>query len=150
VSDVIRLARPDESSTIAEIVDAAYSKWISVIGRKPVPMLADYPSLIQRGVVYVLPHERRIAGVLVIWPQDGAMLIENVAVHPDFQKLGIGRKLLDFAEQCARETGLNKMALYTNEKMVYNQQYYGKIGYSETKRELTPDGRRIVWMHKTI
>ncbi|MFN8376844.1 MAG: hypothetical protein U0694_28725 [Anaerolineae bacterium] len=46
--------------------------------------------------------------------------------------------------------GLRKLTLLTNEKMVYNQTYYLKHGYAETRRELMPNGRRAVWMHKVL
>ena len=146
----IRPATPHDAQTIAALVDTAYSKWIAVIGRKPAPMLADYPALIERGVVYVVEDDARIVGVLVIWPVDAAMLIENIATHPDDQGRGIGQQLLDFAEQKAREAGLSMVRLYTNEKFTANQDYYRKRGYLHTRLEITPDGRRIVWMHKPL
>ncbi|MEO8608490.1 MAG: GNAT family N-acetyltransferase [Chloroflexota bacterium] len=146
----IRLAQPDERATVTEIVDAAYSKWIPVFGRKPGPMLADYEKLIADGVVYVIVAEDQIVGVLVIWPVEDAMLIENICVHPDQQRGGIGRKLMDFAEQQAHEAGLNLMRLYTNEKFEVNQAYYRTLGYVETRRETTADGRHTVWMHKQL
>ena len=146
----IRLAKPDERAAVAEIVDAAYSKWIPVIGRKPAPMLADYDKLIAEGVVYVIAPEDTIIGVLVIWPVDDALLIENICVHPDQQRAGIGHKLIDFAEQKARAAGLKLMRLYTNQKFEVNQAYYRKLGYIETRRETTADGRHVVRMHKTL
>jgi ribosomal protein S18 acetylase RimI-like enzyme len=146
----IRLAKPDEREAVAALVDAAYSKWIPVIGRKPGPMLADYEKLIADNVVYVVTAENQIVGVLVIWPIEDAMLIENICVSPDQQRGGIGRQLMDFAEQRAREDGLNLMSLYTNEKFEVNQAYYRKLGYVETRREITADGRHTVWMHKQL
>jgi GNAT superfamily N-acetyltransferase len=150
----VRLAKPDEAQAVAAVVDAAYSKWIPLIGRKPVPMLADYAKLIGDGVVYVIAPDDAIIGVLVIWPinMDGtdAMLIENVCVHPDSQRGGVGRVLMDFAEQKAREAGLSMMRLYTNQKFDVNIAYYGKLGYVETRRETTPAGHHIVWMHKNL
>jgi ribosomal protein S18 acetylase RimI-like enzyme len=146
----IRLAKPDERETVAALVDAAYSKWIPVIGRKPGPMLADYEKLIADGVVYVIAPDDKIIGVLVIWPIEDAMLIENICVSPDQQRGGIGRQLMDFAEQKAREAGLNLMQLYTNVKFEVNQAYYRKLGYVETRHEITADGRHTVWMHKEL
>jgi ribosomal protein S18 acetylase RimI-like enzyme len=146
----IRLAKPDEREAIVAIVDAAYSRWIPVIGRKPGPMLADYEKLIADNVVYVITSENAIVGVLVIWPIEDAMLIENICVSPDQQRGGIGRQLMDFAEQKAHEAGLNLMRLYTHEKFEVNQAYYRKLGYVETRRETTPDGRSAVWMDKQL
>lgn len=146
----IRLAKPEESQAVAAVVDAAYSKWIPVINRKPGPMLADYDKLVADGVVYVIAPEDQIIAVLVIWPVEDAMLIENICVSPDQQRGGIGKHLMDFAEQKAREAGLNLMRLYTNVKFEVNIAYYLKRGYVETRREITPDGRHTVWMHKSL
>lgn len=151
MSAEIRLANPEEAEAVTACVDAAYSKWIEVLGRKPAPMLADYTELIERGVVYVLPDGDKLAGVLVIWPIEDAMLIENIAVEPGYQGKGIGKVLMDFAEVKAREAGLDMMRLYTNQKMEYNQAYYKKLGYDQTRVEASPpDGRLTVWMHKAL
>lgn len=45
----IRPATPHDSPTVTALVDTAYAKWVAVIGRKPAPMLADYPALAERG-----------------------------------------------------------------------------------------------------
>lgn len=146
----IRLAEAHEASTVSAIVDAAYSKWVPVLGRKPAPMLVDYADLVQKRVVYVVIDDGQIAGVLAIWPQDDALYIDNIAVHPDFQRRGIGDRLLSFAEEQARAAGLRRMSLLTNQLMEYNQVYYLKHGYVETRRATTEDGRRTVWMDKLL
>ena len=87
---IIRLAQPDEVHLVNQVVDAAYSKWIPVIGVKPMPMLADYVMLIAQHYVYVVVEGRRVAAVLVIWPTEDALYIDNIAVHPDYQRQ-IGR-----------------------------------------------------------
>lgn len=146
----IRLAEPHEAAAVSQLVDAAYSKWIAVIGRKPSPMLVDYVSLVQQRLVYVIVDNGQIAGVLVIWPQGDALYIDNIAVHPNFQRRGMGDRLLKFAEAQARAVGLSRMRLLTNEKMESNQAYYRKHGYVETRRETGEDGRRTVCMHKLL
>jgi GNAT superfamily N-acetyltransferase len=146
----IRLAKPEEREAVAAVVDAAYSKWIPVIGRKPMPMLADYEKLIADGVVHVIAPDDEIIAVLVIWPVEDAMWIENICVHPGQQRGGIGRTLMDFAEMKAREAGLNMVRLLTNQKFEVNIAYYLSLGYVETRRETTPDGRETVWMHKQL
>ncbi len=39
-------ATPDDWSAIAELVAAAYGRWVPVLGRSPKPMTVDYPSAI--------------------------------------------------------------------------------------------------------
>ena len=146
----IRLAIANEASEIAALVKAAYRKWVQVIGVEPMPMLADYGALIARNHVYCIREATGLVGIVVIWPVDDALYIDNIAVAPSQQRRGIGDRLLAFAEQKAHDMGLNKLTLLTNEKMVSNQIYYGKHGYVETRRETLPNGRRAVWMHKDL
>ena len=147
----IRLAEPKDAAAVSQLVNAAYSKWIPVTGREPMPMLADYPALIAQQVVYVA-EDGEIVGVLVIWPmnENNSLYIDNLAVRPDHQRLGIGEFLLNFAEGQAREMKLPILSLMTNEKMEYNQAFYRKHGFAETRRETISEGRRAVWMHKPV
>ena len=69
-------------------------------------MLADYAALIKEGAVYVLADGLVVAGVLVIKPVGDAVLLENVAVHPSYQGMGLGRESVRFVEEFARESGL--------------------------------------------
>jgi ribosomal protein S18 acetylase RimI-like enzyme len=146
----IRPASPDEVMQVAALVNAAYEKWIAVIGDKPRPMLADYDALTAQGRVYCVRHSDELAAVLVLWPVDGALYIDNLAVSPAHQKQGIGAHLLEFAESQARSLGLPLLRLCTNQKMLYNQAYYARHGFSETARESAPDGRHVVWMEKQV
>lgn len=106
-------------------------------------MLDDYRALIAAGRVHVAEHEGGVQGVLVLIPQDGAMLLDNVAVAPGVQGLGLGRRLLQFAERAARALGYRSIVLYTHEAMTENVRLYSRIGYAETHRAEEKGFRRI-------
>jgi len=108
-------------------------------------MLDDYGQLIRDGRVHVIEHDGNIRGVLVLIPQEGAMLLDNVAVSPSAQGLGLGRKMLKFAEAAAADAGYRSIRLYTNEAMTENIELYTRIGYSETHR-VEEKGLRRVYM----
>ena len=61
------------------------------------------------------------------------MLLDNVAVSPDAQGLGLGRKMLEFAEHSARASGYRWIRLYTNEAMTENIAHSSRVGYGETQ-----------------
>ncbi len=65
---------------------------------------------------------------------DGRFVIENVAVHPDHRGTGLGRALLDRAEDEARRAGFEVIHLYTHEGMTENLAIYTKRGYREDER----------------
>lgn len=138
-----RLATCDDLRAVERIVQAAYSLYVSRIGREPGPMLDDYAALIDEGRVYVVEHGGAVQGILVLIPEKDAMLLDNVAVAPAAQGLGLGRKLLGFAERTAIDRGYSRIRLYTNEAMTENIALYSRIGYSETHRAEEKGLRRV-------
>jgi ribosomal protein S18 acetylase RimI-like enzyme len=130
-------------------VTSAYQHYVAVMGRQPAPMLADYPQLIRDGLVRVAVANDEIVGVLVMWPEDDHLYVDNVAVLPTAQGLGVGTALLKVAEAVARETSQSEIQLYTNELMVTNLDYYPRRGYVETHRS-DESGYRRVYFSKTL
>ena len=129
----------------------AYARYVARMGREPAPMLADYAALIARGVVHVVREARsgHLCGVIVLWPRDGAMFVENVAVPVRYQGRGLGRRLMTFAEEQAHALDLAEVRLYTNEAMTENLAFYSRLGFEETDRRLD-DGYRRVFLRKPL
>jgi ribosomal protein S18 acetylase RimI-like enzyme len=147
----IRLADETDLSAIVACVDAAYGKYVGRMGRKPAPMLADYRALIARRVVYVLTESttRDLLGLIVLWPTDRAMFVENVAVHPRHQGEGLGSRLMSFAEEQATASDLPEVRLYTNQVMTENLAFYARLGFEETNRRVD-QGYTRVFLRKII
>ena len=131
----IRSATRKDAAIVSAITDAAYSKWIPVIGRKPEPMTVDYAEMITTHPTHILAVEGKLAAVLVLKHQEGQTLIWSVAVHPDYQGRGLGLRLLRLAEDEARARGFKSIRLYTNSLFAENVALYRWFGYDETKRE---------------
>lgn len=144
-----RAAAAGDRPAVEAIVNAAYFPYISRIGRAPGPMLDDYGALIRNGRVYVMDRGGAVKGILVLIPEQDAMLLDNVAVAPDAQGSGMGRAMLQFAEKAAMEAGYATVRLYTNEAMTENIKLYAKIGYAETHRA-EEKGLRRVYMAKAV
>jgi ribosomal protein S18 acetylase RimI-like enzyme len=140
----VRQATPTDQARVEEIVRAAYQPWVEVIGMRPLPMEADYAALTEAGQVWLLDD-----GLIVLAPEDGVLLVENVAVHPDAQGRGLGRRLLAFAEERARLLGLPELRLYTNLKMLSNIALYERLGYVREAEE-SIQGRHAVHMRKRL
>ena len=118
-----------DAAAAAEITGAAYRPYIERIGREPAPMGADFDALIGAGAVWVATEHGQVVGVLVLELQDTALLLESVAVDPAHQGHGIGRSLIDHAEQVARDAGLSAVDLYTNAHMTENLRLCPSLGY---------------------
>ncbi len=148
----IRKARPNDLPAIERIVVEAYSPYVARIGRKPGPMLDDYAGRIAAGEVEVVEGREGPGGldaILVLVPEKGALLLDNVAVADAARGQGLGGALIDHAEARARELGLPEVRLYTHELMTENQAIYAKRGYVETHRA-EENGLRRVFMAKAL
>jgi ribosomal protein S18 acetylase RimI-like enzyme len=145
----IRPAQSGDAEAVRELVRSAYAVYVPRIGREPAPMGADYEALIGEGAVSVAAEDDSIVGVLVLRPLRDSLLVENVAVAPDKQRRGIGRALLAFAEQRARELDLSKISLYTNSRMTENLSLYPRLGYIEVGRR-EEHGFQRVFFEKSL
>lgn len=145
----LRRATQSDVPQIEALVSLAYQKYIQRIGRKPKPMLADYQRAVSLHEVWVHEQERVIHAVLELIPSTTCLLIENIAVQPTLQGLGLGRQLLLFAEAEAKRQGFNEIQLYTNEHFTENLTIYSKFGYHEIYRE-TVGATQVVHMSKPL
>ncbi|MGA0539018.1 GNAT family N-acetyltransferase [Neotabrizicola sp. VNH66] len=147
---MIRQAGPEDEAAIRNCADLAYARYVPLIGRKPAPMLADYAAQIAAGVVHLAEDAAgAFQGFIVFYPEDGAMLLENVAVLPKAAGQGVGRALMAFCEDCARQQGLPAIRLYTNAKMTENLSIYPRLGYVQTGRR-QEDGFDRVFFEKPL
>ena len=145
----IRAATAADVPAIADIVEQAYRHYIARMDKAPGPMLDDYAARVLEGVVSVLEEDAAIAGIIVLLPTTNYLLLDNVAVSPARQGLGLGRRLLAFAEAEALRRGYHEIRLYTHQTMVENQRLYKSIGYEETGRG-TKAGYDRVFMRKRL
>jgi GNAT superfamily N-acetyltransferase len=136
----IRRAESGDQAAIVTIVERAYGVYVERIGMRPGPMDDDYAEKLRRDLVHVAEEEggdgsgEGVIGLIVLIEMGERLLIENVAVDPDRQGEGIGRRLLEFAEGEARRAGIGTLALYTHEKMSENLALYARLGYEEEER----------------
>lgn len=146
---MIRQARAHEATVVRDIVLSAYQRYVAIMGTPPAPMLDDYAKRIAAKQVWVLEDDGLITGLLVLEDQPGHLLLDNIAVRPDRQGLGHGRKLLDFAETEAVRRGWTSIMLYTNERMTDNIAIYAARGYVERDRR-REKGFDRVYMEKRL
>lgn len=146
---IIRLAHPNEHNSVRDLVRTAYAKWVPILGREPMPMTADYQALIADGYVHIMLDGEVICGVLVLMIEPDHLLLDNIAVHPSWQRRGLGDDLLSFVETFAKQHHRDEIRLYTNVLMISNINYYLKHGYRETHRETTPIYTRV-YMSKPL
>jgi catechol 2,3-dioxygenase-like lactoylglutathione lyase family enzyme/GNAT superfamily N-acetyltransferase len=144
-----RAATNADAPAVEACVHAAYRHYIKRIGRKPGPMLDDYPEVIRKRQVTVAESGGRVVGVLVLGPTAEGFALENIAVDPAHKGKGLGRALLELAEAEAKRAGFDSIYLYTHELMAENRALYAKIGYVEFDRRVD-GGLPRVFMRKKL
>lgn len=143
----MRQASAADLDAIHQIIQAAYAKYLTRMELPPAPMLRDYKGPVEAGAVWVTG--RPVTGLISLTPTGDSLLIENIAVHPAAQGTGLGRRLMQFAEQVAGQQRLRRLTLYTHEVMTENQAIYAHLGYREVDRR-TEGGYRRIYMQKIL
>lgn len=147
---MIRQATAHDEAQIRQCAEKAYERYVQPIGRKPAPMVADFATHIADGDVFVAMDDHGVfQGFIVFHTEERHILLENVAVLPHAAGRGVGKELVNFCENAARERGLGAVKLYTNEKMTENLSIYPKLGYAEVGRQ-TEDGFNRVYFEKVL
>ena len=145
----IRRAQGGDRLDIATLIHDAYCSYIERIGKPPAPMLENYQEVIEMDYVYVAEKQDSIFGLIVLKIVNSIFLLDNIAVHRDHQNKGIGKILLETAENKALELGFKTITLYTHEKMTENISLYTHIGYREIRR-VRENGYDRVYMSKNL
>jgi GNAT superfamily N-acetyltransferase len=143
---MIRLAKISEIPEILNITRACAK---SMIDRGIYQWNDHYPSEeafrkdIDRKELYVLEENDTIIGTIVLstlmdeeydpisWsmPNNNNIYIHRLAVHPQEQKKGYAKVLMDFAEDYARKGGFISVRLDTFSKNARNNKFYQARGY---------------------
>ena len=85
----IRRGGPADAPAVDALTQAAYAKWVPIIGRKPRPMLAEYAAAVVEHRIDLVEIDGQLAALVELDQQPDHLLIVNLAVHPDHQRQGL-------------------------------------------------------------
>ena len=96
------------------------SLYVSKINQEVVGciMLSSFKDYVYRSVDWITPDEYNL-------------YIHRLAVHPIFQKKGIARKMMDFAEEFAKSNNYRSIRLDTFSQNPRNNKFYKSRGYNK-------------------
>ena len=84
-------------------------------------------------LMYGYIHDEKIVGFLSLYKDGGIMNISDIVILPEYQNRGIGSRLMEFAEEKARELNCTRIAL----GMIYDniplRKWYEKRGFQTVK-----------------
>ena len=95
--------------SVQNVIAAAYAKYLARMDRPPAPLLSDYAAAVEDGALWVTGSP--VTGVISLSHAGTSLLVENIAVHPAAQGTGLGRRLMEFAEQEAVRLKLGRLTL---------------------------------------
>jgi GNAT superfamily N-acetyltransferase len=140
----IRLFNP-ESDSVEELTDLLHKayKRLADMGLNFVAtdQNVEYTRrYLEKGKCFVMSDGEKLAGTVFyytkmwddapdIFKDKDTVLFGKFAVLPELQRLGLGRRLMDFVEAHARENGKSQIVLDTSEKAYHLIDYYNKRGY---------------------
>jgi GNAT superfamily N-acetyltransferase len=135
-----RLASVDDYSRVVEIERAAGELFRTI----DMAVIADDQPISRRGFerfvvdsgAFVWMIEGEVVAYLLVEQIDAAAHVEQVTVHSDNARHGVGAQLIALADSWAAERGLVSVTLTTFRDVPWNAPYYERLGF----RALPPSG----------
>jgi GNAT superfamily N-acetyltransferase len=104
-------------------------------------VLAGYVAV---GRAWVAEQDGAVCGYALVDVLDGAAHLEQVTVHPDHGRQGIGGRLIEAVADWARDQGSDVLTLLTFRDVAWNGPYYRRLGFVDRPTpRLAPSWRRF-------
>lgn len=137
-----RLARPDESEAISELLLESFglfeAEYTPGAFEYTTPSTDVVRGRFDEGPVWVAMDGDTMIGTVSGMPEPERFYVRSMAVRPDAQGHGIGQRLLEPLESYARENGFERMYLYTTHVLPGAKRLYEKNGF-HVLRETLPE-----------
>jgi GNAT superfamily N-acetyltransferase len=93
-------------------------------------------------IVFLATRDGRIIGCVFVVEREDDCYIGKLAVEPDFQGQGIGKKLVEAVEEFAVARGKTALELQTRIELTGNHAAFARLGFRETGRTAHPGFHR--------
>ncbi len=128
-----RLARPDESEAISELLLESFgmfeAEYTPGAFEYTTPNTEVVRGRFEEGPVWVAMDGNTMIGTVSGLPEEDRFYVRSMAVRPDAQGHGIGQRLLEPLEAFAREGGFERIYLYTTHVLPGAKRLYEKNGF---------------------
>lgn len=129
----IRPAQNTDAGALAACIDAAYAEARDRVSGLP-DVSAGVSDDISENLVWVVEIDNAIKGGLILILKADHAVLANVAVDPECSGMGIGRGLINHAEDECRRRGLMALRLSTHVDMPENVALYEHLGWRVSAR----------------
>jgi len=135
-------AVPNQIDRIECLMRAAFDPYVELLGRKLTPDSYRWlETAIDNNDVYVALEDSTIIGVIALTRERQNLVIDQIAVHPKQQNIGIGQFLLENVEYLAYKEEQRSISLDTALMMKDLLRFYHRNGFKEVSRALPKHGK---------
>lgn len=143
--------RPEDAGEVLTIQRAAFVSEAQIYGSADMSPLTQTLEQMEAELEdaggWVARRRGRLVGAVRTRERDGLLLVGRIAIAPDVQGEGIGRRLLTAAEEGSSAA---EAELFTGSLSEANIRLYESCGYRETERIEQGDGTAQVFMRKRL
>ena len=134
----LREASAADADRIAALVNRAFSaeSWFKSTDRTNAAQIQE---LLSQGVFLLLEDGTRLLACVYLEPRGDRVYLGMLSVEQDVQARGIGRRMMQHAEDFARRAGhvaIDLRIVHVREEL---PPYYRKLGYVDAGTEAAPD-----------
>lgn len=87
-------------------------------------------------------------GFALLVPLDEHIHLEELDVHPDHGRRGLGRQLVQAVVEWAREAGYPAITLTTFRHLAWNAPFYRRLGFADMDQAALTRGLRALLKHE--
>ncbi|CAL9573973.1 GNAT family N-acetyltransferase [Streptomyces sp. enrichment culture] len=144
----IRDARPEDLPLLQDVERAAGEPFralgMGAVADDDPPPLKALEAYRAAGRVRVADLDGRPVAYLIRDDVDGAAHVEQVSVHPDAARRGVGRALIEDLAADAAARGVPALTLTTFADVPWNAPYYARLGFRALPEAELTDGLRAI------
>ena len=116
------------SSRYDELVELRYKVLLEPLGLKFLDMYREKEmNYLHIGCVESL-DDNLVGGLMLVPVNDEEIRLKQVAVDSKYQREGVGREMVKYAEKRAREAGYSRIVMHAMLSVVH---FYEKLGYRQ-------------------
>jgi GNAT superfamily N-acetyltransferase len=145
-------AKLEDADTILSLQKLAYQSEAALYNDYSIPPLTQTIEQIKaefdRQVFLKAVQDETIVGSVRAYADGPSCYVGRLIVHPDWQRKGIGSKLLTAIEGYFLD--VNRFELFTGTRSVSNIRLYARFGYKPFKEKAISKSVTLVYMEKTV
>lgn len=146
---MIRPARESDIQQIKFLAQTCFAPYVTRLGKKIKPPVFDFSADVIAGKVFVYMVDNSVRGFITCRRDGMDMHVENMAVTNKYRRQGIGRALLDHADQQGIRHKCLRLILYSTVVAFENIAYYRGRGFQEIDRRYA-DGQEMVLFERYL